>query len=187
MVFNDSYYVFLEGSYQKLSLRELVRYRNSWGILPDIWSAKISTGLLGLTNCKSGNRGPKGYSEVLLAIGDKGINKLVELGFIPCPTCRPEKKQGFWQTVENSVDKKYSVKSSQDFSNKEIVPFDIRRIYFEEILSVTAKLPNRLYLPKNLNEKELSEFKSRFDAMGIALPPTGYYDANVPGRFARYF
>jgi len=187
MAFNDSYYVFLEDSYRKLSLRELVRYRNSWGIRPAVWSAKISTGLLGLTNCKSGNRGPKGYAEVLLAIGDSGLNKLVEQGFIPCPTCHPENKNRFWNAIENTVNKKYNIQSSEDFVNKEILPFDARRVDFEEILSMTAKSPNRVYLPKGLNEKELSEFKSRFDALGIALPPTGYYDANAPGRFARYF
>jgi hypothetical protein len=187
MVFNDSYYVFLEDIYQKLSLRELVRYRNSQSTRPTVWSARISTGLFGLTNCKSGNRGTKGYAEVLLALGENGLNKLVEQGFIPCPTCHPEKKDGFWNALEDTVNKKYNIRSSEDFINKEILSFDARRIDFEEILPMTAQSPNRLYLPKNLSEKELSEFKSRLDALGVALPPTGYYDANAPGRFARYF
>ncbi|MBN2459581.1 hypothetical protein JXB28_04825 [Candidatus Woesearchaeota archaeon] len=187
MVFNDSYYVFLDESFRKLSLRELVRYRNSQVPRPAIWSARISSGLLGLTNCKAGNRGPKGYAEVLLAIGDRGLNQLVDLGFIPCPECHPENQNRFWNIIEKTVQSKYILQSIDEFASKEVMPFDVRRIDFEYIMPLTKKAPNRTYLPRNLKEDELAEFKSRFHKLDLAPPPSGYYDPNAPGRFTRYF
>lgn len=54
-----------------------------------VYSARISTGLFGRTDCVAGNRGPKDSKEVILAAGETGLVKLIELGFIPCDVCKP--------------------------------------------------------------------------------------------------
>lgn len=186
MINKNFYYVFFENNYHKLSLRELVKYKNQQEIPPKIWSARISTGLLGLTSCKAGNRGPKDYDEVLLAVGDEGLKKLINLGFITCPVCHPENTKDFWETIRKDVKDKYAIDSLDDFVNKEVLPFDARRVDWEEIMPVIKKTPNRIYLPKGLSDNELLSFKIRFDDLGMKLSPIGYYNPDVPGRFTEY-
>ncbi len=195
------YHVYINNGYEKFTVPELAsllsipsdvrisEYSNE-GPYAKIWSARLSSGLLGLTNCRSGNRGPKSYNEVLLAVGDDGLNKLVDLGFITCPVCLPERIDGFWEAVEDTVMHKYGIKyginSLDDYTNREILPFDARRVDWKEILPITGNTPNRLYVPKGLSENEVAEFQRRFIGIGFVLPPTGYYDPDAPGRFTEY-
>lgn len=186
---NKSYFVYLEGwfpRYEKFHINELLKDIKEPTPETRLWSARISTGLMGLTNCEAGNRGPKDYNEVLLAQGNHGLRKLVSLGFITCPVCRPDKVDRFWDIVKDPVKEKYGIESLEDFINKENLPFDSRRLDWKEILSVTGKPPGRIYLPKGLEENELADFKKRFDALGISLPPVGYYNPDVPERFTEY-
>lgn len=183
---DNSYYAFLDSNYQKIGLRDLVIYRRKQNPSPRIWSARLSTGLFGLTNCEAGNRGPKGYNEVLLAVGDAGLRKLVDLGFITCPSCRPEKIESFWSILKETVQHKYSIISLEEFIDKETLPFDARRVNWEELLPVIGKAPSRLYLPKGLEERDLIGLKRRFDDIGINLPPVGYYNPNVAEKFTPY-
>jgi len=184
MTEKEFYYTFLDNGYQKFGFRDLINYCKRRK--ERIWSARLSTGLLGLTTCEAGRRGPKGYNEVLLAVGDEGLNKLVNLGFITCPVCRPDKVEGFWETIKESVKQKYNLDTLEDFIDKEILNFDARRIDWEEIMPVIGKTPNRLYVPRELSEEELVELKTRFERMGVELPPTGYYDSEAEGRFTEY-
>jgi hypothetical protein len=186
MAEKNPYCVFMNNAYYDLSLRDLVEHRQKQKTRPIIWSARLSTGLFGLTNCKSGNRGPKDYNEVLLAEGDGGLRKIVELGFITCPTCKPENKPGFWNAAEGVVNKKYGMNSLEDFVDKAKLPFDARRVNWGELLPVIGAVPGRLYLPQGLQDEELLELKKKFSSAGFGLPPVGFYDASAPGRFREY-
>lgn len=187
-MFSEEYFVFTEDNFKKYSLRTLAQ---SLSKCPNdesikVWSGRLSTGLFGLTNCKSGNRGPKRYNEIILASGNQGLNKLIELGFITCPQCRPEQTRGFWQTIKDSVYKKYSLNSLEEFTNKCTLPFDARRISWEEILPVIKTPPGRIYLPKGLAMEDLIQFQGRFLDNGFNLPQAGYYNPEVPERFTKY-
>lgn len=151
-----------------------------------VWSARLSTGLFGLPSCESGNRGPKGWSEVVLALGDTGLNSLIRLGFIPCPTCKPDKKDGFWQVAKDSILKNYDLDHVEDFADKTKVTYDVRRVDWETLLPLLGRTPNRLYLPQNLSQEDLIQLRDRFKQLGFNLPPSGYYDKDAPGRFREY-
>jgi len=181
---NGFYYAFVDGGYRKIGLKELVSYKRNSG--KKIWSARLGTGLFGFTSCESGNKGPKEFNEVLLSTGDEGLSKLVQLGFITCPACMPEKSSGFWEVIQNIVYLRYGLKTLEDYTNKEALPFDARRVEWEEVLPVTGKTPNRLYIPKDVSSDNLLRLKKRFERFGFSLPPVGYYNSAVPEKFTEY-
>jgi len=139
-----------------------------------VWSCRLATGLFGLTNCSSGNRGPKNDKEVVLFIGDKGLRKLVRMGFIPCPVCKPENKVD-WEVIKDIVKEKYGMNSLSDFTNKRILPYDARRIAWEELLPIINGVPGRIYLPQGLTDKEVDEFRDFIDSFVVGVPTLGYY------------
>lgn len=177
----NTYCVYKDGDYQEMTAKEFFSYGEQ-----GLWSARLSSGLIGRPDCSAGNRGPKSKHEVILAIGDGGLEKLVNLGFITCPVCKPEATEGFWDKIKHAVNDKYRITALEDFTNKAILPYDARRLDWEEILATTGGAPNRIYLPENLAEGELIEFKERFQAKGIALPPVGYYDPKAETHFTEY-
>ncbi|MBU1199081.1 MAG: hypothetical protein KKF46_01000 [Nanoarchaeota archaeon] len=193
----DNYFVFTDGKFNNLHLKELAEhlslppeiristYSND-GAYTNVWSARLSTGLLGLTSCASGNRGPKGFNEVVLSVEAEGLNKLVELGFITCPICHPEKINGFWETVKDRVDAKYNIRTLEDFVDKTVLPFDARRINWEELLPIVGQVPNRLYILKDLQDDDIITLNKTFNDIGFKLPPVGYYNPEVPSRFTEY-
>ncbi|MFH1589302.1 MAG: hypothetical protein ABIB43_01925 [archaeon] len=101
---SNNYFVFIEKAFHNFELKELAEllsfpygkkiseYGNNNG-LPHIWSGRLSSGIIGLTNCVAGNRGPKEQNEVLLGVGIQGLDKLVDIGFVPCVVCHPEKNR----------------------------------------------------------------------------------------------
>jgi hypothetical protein len=176
----NRYFVFNNGRFDLISLKEIEKLDEQ------IWSARLSTGLLGLTSCLSGNRGPKSIGEIILSVGDEGLIKLIDLGFITCPACHPEKTDRFWEVTQRKVIKKYCLNTLEDFTNKSKLPFDARRVLWEEILPIIKILPGRIYLPKGLSNEEIIELNKRFIQIGFKLPPVGYYNPEVPGRFSKY-
>ena len=180
----NEYFVFGYESFNKWPLRKIVEYSDQYQ--QKIWSARLSTGLFGHTDCASGNRGPKGINEVILGFGDDGLRKIVDLGFITCPTCKPETYDKLWDKISDIVEKKYGIKSLEEFTDKKILGFDARRICWEDILSTTKTIPNRIYLPKGLSNDEIIGFKKRFDAMNQIMPTVGYYDYSSPTKFTEY-
>jgi hypothetical protein len=180
------YYVIVDGQYLAWDLWDLVKFLRSQNPRPLVWSARLSTGLFGLTNCPAGNRGPKNKNEVLLAIGNDGLNQLINLGFITCPVCRPENMPNFWAIAREAVFRKYSIRSFAGFTNKDILPYDARRVDWEKIIPVVRQWPNRLYVPRGLSEKELRELKSRIQEINFGFPLVGYYDASSPGGFVQF-
>ncbi|MFI5360417.1 MAG: hypothetical protein ACHQ49_00485 [Elusimicrobiota bacterium] len=179
-----TYVVLHENGSQRMTLRDMLRWFRD--PKPRIWSARVGTGLLGLTDCAVGNHGPKSERDVLLGVGDAGLAKLVELGFITCPSCRPEKLSVFWNAVKPSVEKIYGVDSLERFVDKTLIPFDARRLNWEEIVPLTGGFPSRLYVPKGLPASELVQLKRRLLLLSSNLPAVGYYDRDSPGRFHEY-
>ncbi|MCA9669612.1 MAG: hypothetical protein KC503_28650 [Myxococcales bacterium] len=175
------YLVYSGGRWQKMSRRQLVKARRRG----TLWSARLSTGLLGSTHCSAGNRGPKSPSEIVLAVGDAGLRKLVELGFVGCPACKPAAKDGFWQTVSATVKKTHGLSSLAQFEDRQLVPFDASRVRFEEILPHLGTAPGRLYVPSSTSASALTAIKQRFEALGVGTPEVGSYDRNAEGRFRR--
>ena len=180
---STEYFVYAGGSFEKMTLRELAEYNHP---LLKTWSARLSTGVFGLPHCKAGNRGPKETNEVLLSLGEEGINKFVDLGFLSCSVCHPEDVSRFWEVIKDSLQHKYSISALDDFIDKRKLPFDARRLSWEELLPITGRAPNRIYLPRDLIEQDLVQFQERFTKIGFNLPPIGYYNADAPGRFSEY-
>lgn len=177
------YPVVVEGDIQNHTLREINLIRQEFEVKPFIWSARLSTGILGLPDCKSGNskHAPKGANEVVLAMGNEGLSKLVELGFIPCPTCHPENVPGFWDKARDSIMSSYPrLKNVKDFADKNIVPFDSLRVDWEALAPYLTALPNRLYVSEGLTKTELQGIKERFEKLDFKLPPVGYYINGAP-------
>ncbi len=186
MINRTLYSVFQSGNWAQMDLLYLVDEELAIHPRPDVWSARVSTGLFGLTSCPSGNRGPKGNNEVILALGNEGLEELVELGFITCPTCTPEIKHNFWEIIKETVREKYGLLVMDAFTDKKILNYNARRVDWERILSIIPSPPRRIYLPQDLELEEVREFKQRFDTMGVNLPPVGFYDAKAPSRFTEY-
>ncbi|HKL24551.1 MAG TPA: hypothetical protein VJ912_04400 [Candidatus Nanoarchaeia archaeon] len=179
-----NYYIYNNEKFTKKPLKEIAEY--AFNKKENIWSARISSGLFGLTNCKAGNRGPKKYNEIILGIGNEGLNKIIDLGFITCPVCKPEKTANFWEIIKYKVNEKYNINTLENFTDKNILNFDARRIKWEEILPIINNVPNRIYIPKNLSKKEIKDFKNRFLKTGFKIPAIGYYSPNVSERFTKY-
>lgn len=178
----DSYWVWNDGTYWQRDIEQVRAIRSHI----EMWSARLSTGIFGKPNCPVGNLGPKGESEVLLATGDEGLRKLVDLGFITCPVCRPEETPNFWERIREIVAAKYNLHSIEDFADKQKLPFDARRVDWEEVMGVVGKSPNRLYMPQGIMETELLQLRKRFESLGVLLPHVGYFNPDVPEMFTEY-
>jgi len=181
---NRRYCVLLAHGVQKLTFKSVLRLAQDSG--SRIWSARLGTGLLGLTTCPAGNRGPRDMREVVLAVGEAGLLKLLELGMIPCPSCKPDSIPGFWDMVKSTVQRLYGIGALQDFTSKTLLPFDARRVDWETIVPLTGGLPSRLYVPKGLQATQLQELKERLLRLARDLPAVGYYDRSSPGNFHAY-
>lgn len=179
-----SYHALLDDGFQRLALREIAREARRLG--QPIWSARLATGLLGLPQCLPGNKGPKNAREIVLAIGSLALAKLIEMGFIPCPSCKPGEMPGFWDAVAASVRRLYGIGSLADFVDKTVLPFDARRLDWERIVPVIGGFPSRLYVPKGLGPAELAQLRTRLSRLSPDLPAVGYYDPDSPGRFHEY-
>ncbi|MBI2125615.1 hypothetical protein HYU08_03605 [Candidatus Woesearchaeota archaeon] len=179
------YFVYIAGNFEKMNLKDLLRSNKSQPP-QQVWSARLSTGVFGLPGCKAGNRGPKETYEIILSLGEEGINKFVELGFLSCSVCHPEETPNFWETIKDGVSQKYNLSSLESYVDKKMLPFDARRLSWEEILPVTGKVPGRIYLPRDLSEQDLLLFQERFSKIGLKIPTIGYYNPDVPGRFTEY-
>lgn len=177
------------GIFENLSLRQVVDLKNDYEPKRSVWSARLSTGIFGLPDCKSGNSpySPKGANEVILAVGDEGLQHLIDLGFVTCPTCHPEETEGFWEKAGEEILFDYlTLTDPKQFLDRNLIPFDSRRVNWERIAPFLTSLPNRFYVPQNLDEDDLQNIKARFTSLGFKLPPVGYYDRNAPGHFAEY-
>lgn len=181
----NEYFVYRHSSYSKWSLNDVVKYSERFD--EKIWSARLSTGLFGNADCPSGNRGPRNANEILIGLGYEGLRKIIDLGFIPCPTCKPESYDRFWIQTHDIITRKYPIRSLDDFADKKILGFDARRLDWEEIFSKMNVMPSRIYLPEGLSDIELVDFQIRFRDIHEMLPDVGYYDANSAGRFTKYF
>ncbi|HJZ05512.1 hypothetical protein A2634_03445 [Candidatus Amesbacteria bacterium RIFCSPHIGHO2_01_FULL_48_32] len=177
--YNLRYWTHAHDAYQLLPLKEIIKLKSQ----TLLWSARIGTGLLGLTDCSSGKRGPKNSAEIILAIGSTGLAQLIKLGFIPCPTCRPDQLDTFWEIATEMAREKYRLQYPRDFTNKKIVGFDALRLDWETILNITKRPPSRIYTSPKPDQNLLSKTIDAFLALSIPLPPIGFYNRTAPGNF----
>lgn len=192
------YFVWVDGQCRVINsiylLRNLEMLEEIYGHL---WSAR-QTGLFGECDCKSGNgrrnnekaaqrrKVPKNKNEVILAFGQEGLEKLIEWGYIPCPSCTPEANKFFYGQALAAICNVYGFADPTYFANKNVLGYDARRIKWEEILPIVGGTPNRIYLPKGLKLGELRDFRDRFLKIGFNLPPVGYMDRGAHGGFVEY-
>lgn len=174
----DGYQVMTDEGLKRLGL--LGTMRESRERDSRVWSVRLSTGLLGRLDCSSGNRGPGGEEEVMLVLGEEGLHMAVEMGFITCPSCRPEEDEGFQEAVREVVEEKYGL-GMEEFLDKETLGFDARRVEWEKI----GVVPGRMYLPEGLKESEIEVFVERLVEAGLRVPELGWYDRSA-GGFGRY-
>jgi hypothetical protein len=178
-----NYIIYYNGEYRRV--REFFDKKDSYDSM--IWSARLSTGLFGLMTCSSGNRGPRSSTEVLLAKGGEGLVKLINLGFITCPTCKPENISGFWDTIKDYVKEKYGITNSMEFLDKNFLQFDARRVDWEEMVPIIQGFPSRIYIPPDVPAHELANLEKRLKTLHPNLPEIGYLDkAASPWKFVVY-
>lgn len=170
------YYAFDSGQLSLRSLRKFYPFITGKEKGPMIWSGRLSTGIFGLPTCPAGNKGPLGPSEVILAPGDEGLAYLIRSGFRACPTCHPEDVPGFWDDASKPIKEAYFLNEPMAFLS---LPFDARQLPWEEILPIIKAVPNRLYIPPGLNEKDLLDLKRRFNSLGYPLPQPGWYNPEI--------
>lgn len=164
------------GLYQ-LSLREITSMRrDSISSTPALWSGRLSTGVFGSSRCESGNKGPKGPDQVVLGIGNTGLRGLVDAGFTPCPDCKPEETPGFWNVTGDVIRQRWGLLTENAYADKTNLPFDPRRLPLEKIFAVTKKLPDRFYLPKDIEPENVQEFRERLLRLSDQIPDLGYFD-----------
>jgi len=176
------YYVYENGKFGLMSSREILS-KQSPSIR--IWSARLSTGIFGLTTCYAGNRGPKNTTEVILGVGNDGLEKIIDLGFLACPVCKPYKTPGFWDAARDSL-KKLGILSINELMDRNKLPYDSRRVNWEQIFPLVGGTPGRLYVPKGLNRKEIKSLNDRIVTLGLPVPKVGYYDPDSNIRFNEY-
>lgn len=178
----------IEGELCNLKLKTTLREKKESQPGSYVWSARLSTGIFGLHDCKSGNspHAPKGANEVVIALGDWGLDALIDLGFLPCPTCHPENTPDFWNKAKEMIEIDYPELSDiHQFLDRKILPFDSRRVNWEALAPYLTALPNRLYVPENLTEDDLRMIETRFNLLNFKLPPVGYY-MNTKPYFQEY-
>lgn len=181
---NKDYMIFSNRIWNSLSESAFRKYR----CRETLYSARISTGVFGFTDCSAGNRGPKNKDEILLAEGEEGLKEIIDLGFIPCPSCNPLlTKEYFLDQIEFKIKERYRLEDVRDFSDKKKVPFDARRLNWQRITEMTQGVPGRIYVPQGLSLDEMNNFADNFWInTGFRVPPIGYYDSNSPNKFTEY-
>lgn len=158
------YYALVEpGKWRVINLRGLMRALSEGDSEP-VSSLRLATGIIGTLQCKSGNRGPRGYQEVIFGLGNDGIAGLLTLGALECITCG---------------------KLSDEEKQAQIRSYDARRLDWSQILKLEIA-PDRFYTRPGLSGKAVSKIAEIFSSRNIRVPAIGYYDAKASGRFATY-
>ena len=114
-----------------------------------------------------------------------GLEKMVDLGFNNCSRCKPaDNYENFWEVVEETAQAKYNeVHSLEEFKS---LPFDARRINWEELHKVIGKFPKRQYLPKDLDKNEVDAFRERLALINPQISIIGYFDRDAPNVMVEY-
>ncbi|MFW5871659.1 MAG: hypothetical protein ACOCUT_00985 [bacterium] len=168
----NTYWTYHDGDFEDLSVRDIAQQRKKG---ESIFSGRLDTGVFGNYDCSVENVGPKSTSEVIVAIGGEGLEKLIQLGFIPCQKCTPLKNYPFTKKLQDYVQWKHGVKDLDEFTR---LPIDARRVRHEGICPMIKGAPSRLYLPSDVKPYEKVEEKNKFSIMGFGIPKIGYIDKN---------
>lgn len=171
-------------------------HKHGWGVISSkklanikdepIMSLRLSTGIIGHIDCPSGKQGPRGSSEVILAVGISGIESLVKLGALPCFVCNSGNDLLLMGTqIKNAVlDNTESVENIDDVEWL-TSHYDARRLDWSQLTKLGLS-PSRFYTQPHLSHKEISKIANIFKASSLKVPTIGYYDKQVAGHFQQY-
>lgn len=145
-----------------------------------VMSLRLSTGIIGELDCAAGNAGPKNAQEVIIGLGRKGIDGLLQLGALPCVTCHSGRRLVEMNYKHLLPNLNGNADNADDF-NWLTSNYDSRRLDWSGIsrLGVT---PGRFYTRPNLTPHELVDIASHFQA----VPDIGYYNEDVAQKFTSY-
>lgn len=132
---------------------------------PRFWSARVSTGIFGEDNCPAGRRGPNELGEIVFGVGPMGLQGIIALGFVACPVCRKDWQQDFPTADVSWITRNKYHSPSTILFDQRAMPFDARRVNYEEISVVAGTLPNRVYVPLGLDTEAVEEMRKRFGKM----------------------
>ncbi|MFW5871660.1 MAG: hypothetical protein ACOCUT_00990 [bacterium] len=172
----NTYWTYHTGNFEETSVRNILNFRKEG---EPIFSGRLSTGVFGNYDCPVGNVGPKSTSEVIVAIGDEGLEELIHLGFSPCQKCTPLENYPFDEKIAELVYEMYGSESMSEFSK---LPLDARRVTYETIIPMIQGIPGRLYIPAGVNTKDVHEQRERFAALKYGTPIIGWMDENFEFR-----
>lgn len=162
---------------QNLTLKETISIRNEVEPGAYIWTARLSTGLVGKHDCPSGNSSyaPKGRNELIVLVGKLGIETAVDFGFIPCSYCHPEDRPNFWDDAKDAIEWNYpELADIHQFADKAVVPYDVRRVNWEALSPYLTAAPTTL--PANVTIITRSDGSMQFAYKGT---PLYYYSGDT--------
>ncbi|MDP3734257.1 MAG: hypothetical protein Q8R37_03430 [Nanoarchaeota archaeon] len=175
-----SYSTFINGQFRSLKLHQAAKGAGR----EELWSARLGTGILGFIDCPSGRFGPYQQNELIIAVGDQGLEKLVDVGFINCGSCKPaDTYNHFWDAIAQKVKDKYNLTSLDEFKK---IPYDARRIDWEELWPVIGQFPGRQYLPRGLPQDEVDAFRERLLLIDSNIPIVGYFERSAANVMVEY-
>lgn len=167
-----------------IPLRRLIV--NNPEIRNSVMSLRLGTGIIGELDCPSGDsdKVPKGKNEVILGIGQQGIEALLQLGALPCISCHSGKRLAtissrfLEEVLETDI-------SHADDTNFLVNKYDARRLNWQKILPLGIA-PSRLYTRPGLNAQDVLTIEEQFKKAQVAIPLIGFYDRTREDRFFRY-
>lgn len=176
--------------YQYLGFSERGDLRTYWGGTvkklgrESVMSLRLSTGIMGHADCPEGDgKGiPKGPSEVMVGVGERGIAKLVELGGLPCVTCHSGEAL---LAISHGVTELLRIKLGGDLAHAGDFDYltshyDASRLEWLQILPLLVEFgleaPGRFYARKGMPGAAISSTRKLFTDFGIESPQVGFFD-----------
>lgn len=140
-------------------------------------SLRLGTGIIGELDCSSGDAdyAPRNRNEVVIGIGELGIQALIGLGALPCISCHSgERLAGLFPIGLKINDIGFLVNN-----------YDARRLNWPQLLQLGVA-PNRIYTRPNLGDDEVMDVVDMFERADLPVPAIGYYDRSRTDKFNRY-
>lgn len=180
----DDYFAFYApDEVEVMSSRELHELWQSEHVM----SLRLSTGIVGELNCRVGNQGPKGPSEIVAGVGTEGISTLLQLGSLPCHECLSAnsllelRDEEITAQLEANADGSIEHALSREWLTQH---YDTRRLDWT-MLTMLGVSPGRLYVRPRTSREEAYDLMRRFNQRGLDTPVIGYYDATHPDEFQK--
>jgi hypothetical protein len=151
-----------------------------------VMSMRLATGLVGELDCPSGNRGPKGYQEVVIGIGKEGVKGLLKLGALPCTTCHSGRRLSTMTEDVVEALTNNTVELDNSYNDEWLTNnYDARRLNWN-VLTKLKLSPSRFYTRPNLQQDEVLQIVELFRSSTLSVPVIGFYDRAADNNFSEY-